>query len=273
MSRNSLRAENQESLKLKQWYFGLPPSKKAFIGWMIEQGIIKNDNETAMILDICFLSAIDDNTELSLLDLKKIIAEANEYMKDYKEYLEKYKEEGLNMIENQEIINKVTERIKVLRSEKVDKAKGLKILKKEFNLPFAELSDIWIQSKGRISNSHTPKKFKDAEKEKFLNEVAAENEKTCKKEPKLKVVNTIQEIKGEYGTYVKSQAGVRLNEKLYKDITDVEAEKEARKSQINALEEVLKTQLEEVNKKLTTLAENKKKEIDKYSEILEVFNM
>jgi hypothetical protein len=71
----------------------------------------------------------------------------------------------------------------------------------------------------------------------------------------------------------KSQEGVKLNEKLYKDKTYVEAEKEAVLKRLEDKGQDIKKQIEELNKQLTTLTENENKELFKYTEILEVFKL
>jgi hypothetical protein len=314
------KKEQKKISELQKWLKSWTPEQKRLFETVVENEIIKNDDITSIILDKCFMSAIDDNIEIDKTDLKKTVAEANEYMKEYKEFLDEYKEEGFNMCEDQEIIKKITERIKELRKEKVDKAKGLKILKKEFNLPNAELSDLWIQSKGNLSNSHTPKKFiEEPEKQKFLNEVVAENEGILNKEipvnavgevkkvtvaeigdipqkeipvkevveklgvvevefvnpnkSKLKVVNTITEIEGQFDRYLKSIEGVKTSQSLFKDIKELETYKESTKTENEKQKTELKEQIEELQDKLRKVNEDSIRENGFIEEVEEIFKM
>jgi hypothetical protein len=153
MDRAEKRRLDRNNTKNQKWFENLPLDKKIFIGSLIEKESSMNDNILTEIMDRCFKSAIDDNIYMNYNDLNKIVKESNEYILDYKIYLDKKGyEEGFDMIENAELREKVKNRIKKFISEKKDKAKGISIIKKEFDLPNAEISDLWIICRAEINN-------------------------------------------------------------------------------------------------------------------------
>lgn len=299
----------KENAVYKQWFEELPLGKKLYIGRFIEQKTIENDNLVVSILDSCFMASLDDNLEIDVLDMKKIITESNYYIADYKKYLESKGNEGFNMIENEELKGKAKDKIKDYMSGKMQKAKALKLLKNEFNLPFTELSNLWIEVKEeqRINcvNPHTAKKF--------INEVAADKEEkeVCEKLAEnmkkvfpqkeaekviaekinigkiedlttdntgiklngLKVVNTIQEIQGKYGTYIKSSTGVRMGQKHYKDKLDVEEEINSLEGEYKARNIIIKEEIEKLNFELKEIEEKYTMESEKYAELENVFDI
>lgn len=273
--------ENKAILEGKQWYKNLPLSRKMFIGWFIEQKTIQNDNIVAATMDKCFMSALDDNTDLDILTMKKIIAECNTYLEDYKNYLEKEGNEGFNMIENEELRNKVKTKTKEIMAENKDKAKGLKKLRSEFNLPQAELSDMWAECKTEgVSNPHTPKKVKEVAADKEEKKIEVVNTKVknvdsakMEQKPALKIVNTIQEIQGTYNTYIKSSTGVRIGDKYYNDKSIVEEERQAIERRMEAKREDLRKQIEKLSKELGDITVNQRLEFAKYEELEAVFDM
>ena len=129
------------------WYRSLPVSRKIFLGKLYEAKIIENDNVVAMIMDKCILAAMDDNTDLSIILMKKIIKEYNDYILEYKEYLDKYGNGGMDMIESTITRDEIKLKMKKMITNGVEKVKGMAELKKLYNLPAAELSETWIDCK------------------------------------------------------------------------------------------------------------------------------
>ena len=188
---------NENSVNI-QWYKQLPVSKKIFIGKFVEHESIKNDNMIASIMDKCILSSMDDNTDLNIVLMQKIIKEYNDYILDYKQFLDKYGDGGFNMIEDKHIRENV--KIKMMASIKngTTKVKCMAALKKEFNMPAAELSDMWVKCKEEymadildaVKNIEVPKKSLDS----------------C-----LEIVETTKVIKGRFGYYHISKDGLRFS--------------------------------------------------------------
>ena len=111
MDRAEKRRREREEQKLKdqwkakdrvnmEWYKSIKVSRRIFIGKLIEREAINNDNTVAMIMDKFILASMDDNTDLSIILMKKIIKEYNDYILEYKEYLDKYGNGGMDMIES-----------------------------------------------------------------------------------------------------------------------------------------------------------------------------
>ena len=143
--------DKQDQLN-KQWFSQLPVGKKIFIGKFIEHKTIQNDNLVASIMDKCMIGSMDDNTSIDPTLIKKVIKDSNDYILDYKEYLDKEGyEEGFNMIEN----STIKEEIKGIITHDIfaglTKIKCMAKLKKVYNLPAAELSDLWVKCKEELS--------------------------------------------------------------------------------------------------------------------------
>ena len=271
MDRAELRRKEREDKKEKEqwmakdrvnmaWYKGLPVSRKMFIGRFVEQEAIKNDNIVAMIMDKCILAAMNDNTDLSIILMKKIIKDYNDYILEYKEYLDKYGNGGMDMIENVKIREEVKGKMKKMIGEGVEKVKGMAILKKEYNLPAAELSELWIDCKVELDQNRKGKKIG----------VAIDPEKVNS----LEIVNEVKVIKGQFGYYHKSKDGVRFSEgeKLintdiaYKNMDEVEVASYKVFTDFNTEILALEEKLESIKKQrdLTDV---------KFKEIKQVFEM
>jgi hypothetical protein len=290
----------KEDKRNKLWYDKLPIDRKMYIERCIEARTIHNDNLVAAIMDRCFVGAMDDNLDISSEDIKKIINESNEYIADYKLYLDKEGYEGgFNMIENLELREQVMVKIRGYMSGEIDKARGLRLLKKEFKLPNAELSDLWIECKpgGAVKNMKKDK----SKQEKFLEEVAIENEKIlnkdiskdfdkgidqvisekveeetvvdCVKRTKLKVVKTTVELVGEYGTYLKGSDGVRIGDKHYSDLGVVEEEEKSLRGSYEASMRSIEEQIAGLNAKLDLIRIEGMAKLESYTELREVFSI
>lgn len=313
MDRAEKRRLDRSNTKNQKWFENLPLDKKIFIGSLIEKETSINDNILTEIMDRCFKSAIDDNVEINNEELDKIIKESNEYILDYKIYLDKNGyEEGFNMIESAELNEKVKNKIRKYISEKKDKAKGISLIKKEFNLPNAEISDLWIICRAelnndskvvktleKINNKNTKSKEVIEENIMIRNEIEAKiiveedkskvmvmNDKVIGdpsagvnintnpvKKAKLKVISEYKEIEGEYGKYIKSSDGVKINDKQYHDVSEVNLENDA-------LTNVYLDKIKEINRQIAYLNNDLKKcnelhEIGckKFDELRDVFDL
>lgn len=248
----------------------MPEGKKKFIGYFIEQKVIENDNFVAAIMDKCVMSAIDDNTNLEIIDQKKIIAESNAYIAEYKEYLEKNREEGFNMIEDTKVREDVNAAIRKCMASKMDKAKSLNKLRKDFKLPAAELSNLWIEVKkedGIMYCPDPPEEIKEENKpiteEKEVRqaihlkeEKAIEKATGSKKEGSkniFEVVKKIIELRTQNGTYEKTLDGVKFENKIYKNQKEVDEEKGAIKNKLIPRKSEIENQIERLNKELSTI--------------------
>lgn len=232
----------------KQWFSQLPVNRKIFIGKFIEKKTIQNDNLVAAIMDKCIMGAIDDNIDIDTTLMKKIIKESNDYIADYKEYLDKNGEDGFNMIDN----TKVSKEIKGIMArdinEGLSKVKCMAKLKKLYSLPAAELSDLWVACNAEL----------DKEKKK---------PESTHKENNLQVVKVTKEINGKFGLYKKSNDGVELdNGTKYSNKEEVIKEKEERALTYDK-------SIEELKKKIKDYEEDKNSYVEKYEELEQVFSM
>jgi hypothetical protein len=266
------RKEKQEIKYIQDnenWYKSLPINRREFIRKLLITKIVNNDEITAAIIDTCLLAAIDDVADLSVVKCKEIMSKSNEYMAEYKEFLESNKKEGFEMVNEKALNDKVKSRIKELRMVGTDKAKALRQLRKEFNLPNAELSNIWIEVKeDELKGGKNKVVAKDID-EGVKEEVVVDKENKSK----LKVINVVSEIQGEYGTYLKSDRGVEIGEKMYKDKTVVERIRKAAAAEYGHNMEVIKAQIEELNIQLKDIENNGIKDLEMYAELEAVFDL
>jgi hypothetical protein len=163
---------------------------------------------------------------------------------------------------------------------------------KNYNLPKKDLHILVAEAR---------KELKAEQKEKFINEVGQENDKLINKEvatdeeiktitieeaSKLEVVETkfknpnkpklkvkLIEIEGQFGCYIKSTEGVKLGDKLYKDITDVKHEIKVLESGTKATEDNINKEIEKLIKQREELQNYTKQEFEKYAELEEVFSL
>ena len=288
-----------------QWYRQLPVSRKIFLGKLYEAKIIENDNVVAMIMDKCILAAMDDNTDLSIILMKKIIKEYNDYILEYKEYLDKYGNGGMDMIENVKIREEVKGKMKVMITDGLEKVKGMAKLKKEYNLPAAELSELWIDCKAELNQE---KKLKNVEKnietekalDKYINEklefkdqsdtkigtvtASYDTDKGFKIEVEpvgLQVVDEVKVVKGKFGYYHKSKDGIRFSndEKLINDDVAYKNKDEVKNKRNELINEyldrvkVLNKQLEEINRQLEYANKANETMNHHFDEIEQVFDL
>jgi hypothetical protein len=247
----------------------LPFDKKLYVENFIESRAIENDNLIIAILDKCIAAAIDDFIDIDISEVKEIISHGDEYIADYKYFLDKEGEEGFNMVENEELRKKVESKVKQYLAGKMDKAKGLNLLKKEFNLPNAELSDIWAACKPVASKKTRNISSENAEiKPKEITAVGPTKEKT-----KLKVVKVIEEVQGEYGTYIKSPDGVTIDGVCYIGKNKVKEEKDIILKEYENKMNIVKKKMEELDIELKKIREQGTKEIEKYVELENVFDL
>jgi hypothetical protein len=304
MDRAEKRRLERSVDKNEKWFTSLPLDKKIFVGNLIEQQTSENDALIAKILDTCVMSAIDDNIDINIDILKKIIKEHNDYMLEYKLYLDKMGYEGgFDMIENVERREKAKQKIKEYIKGKMQKTRAIKLLKSEFNLPDAELSNMWIQCRAegtrdekniQVALDYEAKKVGVVEvkkadldtsngKKDVVTEVVIDKDgititddehvlKVPATTSKLRVVNVIHDIQGEYGLYTVSKNGVYINGKNYKDIAEMEDERNKFNTEYaNRTKDLLK-QIEELNMELKMTNEIHDNEMKKYDEIKEVFS-
>jgi hypothetical protein len=272
------KQENKSVNEGTEWFKQLPPKRKMFIGYMIEQGVIKNDNTTAAILDDCFFSAMEDLTDIDYDSIVKIIDRANFYIFDCKEYLNR---KGVTyMNKRQELMGQAKVMAKAIINDdpKKNNLDIIRIMENDVDLPKKDLN-------AAISNAR--KEIKDLQKEQLLNEFGQENEKILNEvsageeipvkeisiPSKLKIKNIVQEIEGQYNTYLKSAEGVKIGDKLYNDKSIVEEEKNAYLRHMEDKEQEIKQTIENLKQNLDERIKMKNAELEKFEELEEVFKI
>lgn len=296
------RAEKRRMDRTEKWFNSLSEDKRQTIYDIINEKINSNNLIMNAISDTCIIGAVDDIFEPEISDINKVITKVKEYMIDYGDYLEREKNGGIKMIENEELRNDIKVRIKKYISGKIDKARGLKLLRNEFNLPFAELSDLWIECK-EVSNTKkviVPKEMvaeknikpkeiekkvsglevKEVEKDKIkpvcnvgvVNMKSNDIEKPTTKNG-LRIINITTEIEGKYGTYIKNKDGITIDGKLYSDKYMVKKTQQIASSAHNVKMNCIKERIKALEKELENIRTLEHNERDKFEEIESVFNL
>lgn len=252
------------------------------------------------------MAAISSVADLELIDIEKIVAESSTYIEDYKNKLEKG--DMIKMVRTQE--SAIKAKMRLLIKSNTEKVQSIKELEKEYKVPFAELDVMWLQVKSKmgIVNKHASKKnIAEEEVKEVIEEIAldkADKDKieenktiiakdiedsktkskieykgngeikfTVENKPKLKILEQTIKVQGEYGIYEKSLEGVKTENKIFKDIVELESGKKIIESNYNAQKGKIETEIKELTKELDDLAKDRQEELGKYTEIEEVFNM
>lgn len=251
--------------------------------------------------------------ELTVEEINKILITANMYMEDYKKVIEESKGDYINMMKELEpVIKKEIKTMVKSGKDKLEGIKELRIKHKVPQNELVKMW-LDVKENISKPNSHTPKKYKkevtaDKEEKKVTDELEEtkeqadkelketikkhspkEEKEICEKfsenmkkvfpsiksevKPQLIVLNTIQQIQGANGIYVRSVEGVKLGNKVYKDKSIVEEEKTATEGEYNSKISTIEEEIEKWNNKLKEVKEQGKKELEKYAELEEVFNL
>lgn len=232
--------------KLELWEKELPPDKVALITYAANEGIkseMDRINElTEMILDSCYVAAISDNLDLNLMDIKKIVVEANAYMDEVKEYINKNRGEYFMKVQDDKLMEKIRKEIIEYIEKGSLKSESINALKKKYKITPNVLNDIWLEEKEKFPklavNKHAPQ---STQNQPILEEKEASNVITPKEGNKsvekqidkqkqdvksiFEVVEKKIILKTQNGTYEKTKNGIKFCERLYKDAEEVKAEK------------------------------------------------
>jgi hypothetical protein len=286
----------------------LPDSKKRYIGYFIEQKVIENDNITAMILDDCFKAAIIEVKDLSLSDCNEIIKIANEHMTEIKSILEKdLKGEYLIMIKDEKIRSQIKEEAKAIikDNKKINNLEIIRNLEENYDFAKKDLQIVIKEAREELA-AEALKEFEKAiegnDKDKVVNindekefpkaklikkeitpiqmpsqEIPKEGLKITLDTPGIKTTKGLEiesiTIKGVHGRYFKVSEGVKIGDKLYKDISEVREQKDYSEELARQAKENATKQIEKLNKELENIDKEWKAKSEKYAEIEAVFAM
>jgi hypothetical protein len=303
VNRQEKREKNRKTNKLQNWLNNLTPDQKKIIEMVIEEQIKRNDETTEKILEDCIKAALIK--ELNIIDTEKVINSFYEYLEEIKNMLE-MKGDYLEMREKK-YKAEVIQRAKELLNQGFNMSTGVdEFLKVEFpKVTMRDLTLWWSQAKIELNPKESVKDkdikinipASEEEKEEHLKTIITKSEelkeieeaaKTEVAEPKflnpckpvLKVVNTIQEIQGEYGLYIKSAEGVKTGLILYENIEDVEKEITLTEGKYAVSQKEIETEMIELEERmerlkgsLDSLEKSKKKKLKVFEELKQVFNM
>jgi hypothetical protein len=240
------RREKERKLSRQKKKSGLESWKK---NWTYEQAkyfmqevgkeVDKINDTTEMILDTCYVAAISDNVDLSILDLEKIVIEANAYMDETKQYLNENKGDYFMKIDD-ETMKKIRNEISNHIKNGDIKSESLNQLKKDYKLTGPILNNIWLEEKEKFPklavNKHAPQPTQNqpiSEQKESTNAITPkeENKSVEKQIDKQKqdtksifeVVEKKLKFKGEFYNYEKDKSGLKVGAEFFKSLEEVEA--------------------------------------------------
>lgn len=275
--------------RLKAWVKTWTFEQKKLFEKMVENEVNKIEELTELVLNECFGVIISESFPgTTIEEVNEILLKANEYIEEVKDYIEKEGENYMKKVNDEELRGNIKIEAKAMLKEnpKTSIPKIIKALKENYDLPDKDLHILCQESRKEREEEvmkelessivkETPKvdsvrnevnKIKVTEPKE---EITAD--KTGVKANGLKIKSI--EIEGKYGTYIKDSEGVKTGDKVYKDITDLEREKEATKGDIKDQREEFNKKLAEINLYLRNLDEIEKEESEKFAEISAVFAM
>lgn len=293
--------------KLEEWFEKLPLDKHMFIAQHVKKKIDKIQKDTESILDSCYISAMIELFDMNLDDCIKIAEKANENMDITLKVLNKEGEKYYMKVNNEELRSEIKVEIKALVKEnrKINNLEIIRILEETYDFPKKDFQILIKESREELGKEALQEIEKDIEKEVNIEvfkdgvkvnggEFVVVSEKEVANPKYVGVDLTIKnkdsnslaiqypknlkiksmEVEGADGRiYLKSSEGVKLGDKVYKDITEVAEEKEAVERRIEAKKEDIRKQIEKLSKELGDIMVNIQKELEKYAEIELVFAM
>jgi seryl-tRNA synthetase len=93
------------------------------------------------------------------------------------------------------------------------------------------------------------------------------------KKNSLKVIRVTTEVEGEYGTYIKTVDGVKINDRLYSDIDMVKKEKIKLAAEYNTKIDSVMEKIRALNAEMKEIQDIGMKEIERFTEIESVFGL
>jgi hypothetical protein len=290
--KRKVKRQNKTIGDLQKWLKSWTPEQKRLFSAVVEEEVNKNDKLTESTLDSCYIASMIDNLDLGLEKYIKVCKDANNYMLEVKEVFEKEGEGYFMKVNNKEMRIQIKKEAKaMLKSNPQENTLNIsRELAKEYKLPIKDLHIIVaeareeIKAEQKVIPSHTEGKLQAAltnEGEHGLETIPISKEGSKLKKciidaeeiysGKFKI-KTI-ELQGKYGTYSKSQEGIKTNQITFKDIKDLEQYKTGIRAEIEGEKDALKEQIEELQEKLTKINEDSKKEYRIIAEIEEIFKL
>ena len=290
--RRRVERETKEQIvsnkSMMEWFSNWTPQQKEFHKNMVSAMLDEVNEITEKVLDSCYIASMIQTLDLDLEQCEEVAKQANIYMIEVKKIIDEKKEGYFNMIKDEKLRQEIKEEAKIIIKEntKINNLRIIDALKENYKLSSKDLQIIIKEARKEL----------EAEKMEELESLITEESKievvkaTVKEfqgaEMKeeitvdttgVKTLNGLKiksiEIEGKYGTYVKGSEGVKTGDKVYKDITEVEEEKEAIQRRIEAKNEDIKKQIEKLSAELRNIRLDTPKQLSKYEEIKAVFAM
>ena len=269
----------------------------------------RNNNEESILLnymhmtDLCIIGALYD-FGLDVDKIGKILKINGDYLEDYAEYIER--EGGFGMIKNDDLLYRVKCKIQAMIEDGgMSKAKGIKVLKNEFNLPSAVLSDLWIECKNDRLKGENKENMGQALKYNECLVTSIEeydevetpvmdsiNNKIPEKEidntgmagidydgdrlgnlNELAVIDKTMTIRGKHGIYIRNKDGVTLGSTLYHHKSNITNVKEACSKLYTMKINDIQKQIDALNIELKDIENEGMQQMEKYTEIESVFDL
>ena len=288
--RRRVERETKEQIvsnkSMMEWFSNWTPQQKEFHKNMVSAMLDEVNEITEKVIDSCYIASMIQTLDLNLEQCEEVAKQANEYMIEVKRIIDEKKEGYFKMVKDEKLRSEIKEEAKIIIKEnrKINNLRVIDALKENYKLPSKDLQIIIKEARQELAEATMKELESSIVKEKCATgevkaTLANEGEhgfeitadKTGTKINGLKIKSI--EIEGKYGTYVKGSEGVKTGDKVYKDITDLEREKEATKGDIKDQREEFNKKLAEINLHLRNLDEIEKEESEKFAEISAVFEM
>jgi hypothetical protein len=268
MDLNRTDKRNQQRIqdKLEKWVKGWTPSQKKLFEQMVFNQVDKTAILQEKLLNDCYGIAMQEYIkELSVEQINEILENADAYMKDVMKIVTRKEGEiYMKNLEDEKFREEVKNAAKKILAADT-KATTFEVaeqLEKKYKLAKKDLHIFVVEAR---------REMKAETKEEPVEEEIKEEVIQPKSTKTLKIKSI--EVEGIYGCYLKGTEGVKTEDKVFKNILEVQAEKEFKKAEIKARREELLTQIKEINKKMHDLDYEDKENSEKFAEIEDVFAM
>jgi hypothetical protein len=248
-----------------KWVQGWTEPQKQLFDNMVLNEVDKTSRITEQIINDCFGVAIQEYfKELSVEQVNEILENANNFMDDVRQIMYREGEKYMKNLEDEKFRGEVKYAAKKI-IEADAKATTFEVaeqLAKQYKLAKKDLHIFVVEARREMKAEIKEEPVKEEIKQEVIKPKAT-------KTLKIKSI----EVEGIYGCYLKGTEGVKTGDKVFKNILEVQAEKEFKHASIKAKKEELLTQMKEINKKMHDLEYEDKENSEKFAEIEEVFEM
>lgn len=280
--------EETERKKMSLWFASWTPQQKQFHKDMVSAMLDEVNEITEKVLDECYVAAIVDKLDLSLEQCEEVTKQANLYMIEVKKIIDEKKEGYFIMVKDEKLRSEIKEEAKIIIKEntKINNLRVIDALKENYDLPTKDFQIIIKEARKELEAEKMEELESLITEESNIEVVKATVKEVQGAEMKeeitvdttgVKTLNGLKiksiEIEGKYGTYIKGSEGIKIKDKVYKDIAEVDAENKDFMELADRKEKNIKEQIEKLTKDLECWNKRREAEDEICEEIKAVFEM